>query len=122
MFTNYNSALRYSNRLWSHNLVCCLLFKHPVLMNTCLMGEGIGAYNRLVRLNNYPCYMAYKAACGIKLFCDDISIETEQRLPCLKSHNYLFKGGIPCSLTNPVECTINGIGERAGNASLEEID
>ena len=58
---HHHPALDQTDRLGSHDLVCALLLQQPVLMDAGGVGEGIGADDRLVRLDHHARDLADEA-------------------------------------------------------------
>ncbi len=57
-------------------------------------------------------------SCSLHEFFEDVKPSMVKASPGAGDHLSLIPGVIAAP---QVECTINGIGERAGNASLEEV-
>src|SRR5437773_5656295 len=88
-------AFRDAYVFWIDDLICRPLFKHPILVDTGGMREGVRAYDGFVGLNEDSCPAGNEPARIVYLRSYDASIHFEVVLANLHGHNHFFDAGIP---------------------------
>src|SRR5690554_7582079 len=116
--------------LGTHDLVGLAMLEHAVLVNTGLMGKGIGTHNCLVRLNRETGNGGYQARRRNNVLGIDPGVDMEQILPGTYRHHDFFERGVTGTLAQAVDGALNlactaadrcqGVGYEIGRASCRE--
>ena len=117
----------YPDALRSHYLVCLLVGHHSVLMDACLVGKGVFAYDRLVERCGLADDVVHSLACPVYLSGIDPCPCLIRILAGMKSHYHFFKRSIACPLSETVDsyldlpCSAPYAGKRVGGCQAEVV-
>ncbi len=76
-------------------------------MNAGFVGEGVLTHNGFVRLNLHSCDFTHQTTGFHDLFRHNCRIRIKKVFTGAQSHDHFFKCRIACTLSNPVDRTLN---------------
>lgn len=103
VLAKHHLVLAETNRLRQHDLVRGLVLQHTVLVDTRLVGEGVGADNGLVGLDGHARVVAHHAAAARNLRRVNARVHGEVLRASLERHHQLLQGRVTGTLTDTVD-------------------
>src|SRR2546421_7963512 len=106
MFAQHETYAVPSNRLGAHDLVGEPVLEHAILVDSGLVGEGIGADDRLVGWHIDADAFRDETRDAGKLARLDIGVESEEGAARMERHHDFLERGVAGALTDAVDGTL----------------